>query len=505
MTLGTQIVDYLGDLELAGGDRDGERLVVLPWERRFVMGTFARSGNSALSVARGNGKSALVAGIATAVIDPTGPLHGRRREVVVVAASFEQARICFEDCVSFLRGRGFDLEDRRTWRKQDSANRAWIEHRVSGARVRCIGSDPATAHGLRPMLALVDEPAQHEPARRDRMLSALQTGLGKVPGSKLIALGTRPVGDDHWFSRMLKSPGVDGYSQVHAAGPDDPPFRLRTWRKANPSIDHLPSLKAKIASEAVEARLDPSMLASFRALRLNQGVSDVDRAMLLSADVWQRIEGEAEALGRPFWGIDLGTSAAQSAVAAYWPRTGPLECMAAFPDEPDLSTRGRNDGVGDLYVKCQRRGELIQTHGAAVDVVQLIIEARDRFGAPAGIASDRWRESELRDALKAAGIPRTRLELRGMGYRDGGEDVRGFRRLALEDKVTPTPSLMLTYAMSEAVCVMDPAGNAKLAKSTEGGRRLRARDDAAAASILAVGLASRQPKRRSTGVYLGVA
>ena len=496
----------MSQLQLAGGDRDGERLVVLPWERRFIRGTFSRSGNAAVSVARGNGKSAIVAGVATAVVDPTGPLHGRRREVVCVAASFEQSRVIFEDAIAFLRGRGFDLEDRRQWRKQDSANRAWIEHRVSGARVRCIGSDPATAHGLRPFLALVDEPAQHEPARRDRMVSALQTGLGKVPGSKLIALGTRPVGDDHWFAKMLKDPGVDGYAQVHAAGPDDPPFRKRTWRKANPSFDHLPSLAAKIGSEAVEARRDPSSMSSFRALRLNQGVSDVDRAMLLSVDVWKRIEGQAGAIGRPFWGIDLGTSAAQSAVAAYWPDSGRLECMAAFPDEPDLSTRGRNDGVGDLYIKCQRRGELIQTSGNAVDVVQLINEARDRFGAPSAIASDRWRESELRDALKVAGLPLARLELRGMGYRDGGEDVRGFRRLALEDRVTPIESLMLTYAMSEAVCVMDPAGNAKLAKSTEGGRRLRARDDAAAASILAVGLAARQPKRRNgRGVYLGLA
>ena len=36
----------------------------------------------------------------------------------------------------------------------------------------------------------------------------------------------------------------------------------------------------------------------------------------------------------------------------------------------------------------------------------------------------------------------------------------------------------------------DPAGNSKLAKGSEGGRRLRARDDAAAAAILAVGLAA---------------
>ena len=40
--------------------------------------------------------------------------------------------------------------------------------------------------------------------------------------------------------------------------------------------------------------------------------------------------------------------------------------------------------------------------------------------------------------------------------------------------------------MGEAVTIADPAGNEKLAKSSEGGRRSRARDDAAATAILAV-------------------
>ena len=106
-------------------------------------------------------------------------IHGRRREVSCCAASFEQSRIIFEDVLGYLRGAGFDLDDRAVWRKQDSANRAWLEHRASGARVRCIGSDPKTAHGLRPFFVLADEPAQWEPATRDRMLAALETGLGK--------------------------------------------------------------------------------------------------------------------------------------------------------------------------------------------------------------------------------------------------------------------------------------------------------------------------------------
>ena len=58
-----------------------------------------------------------------------------------------------------------------------------------------------------------------------------------------------------------------------------------------------------------------------------------------------------------------------------------------------------------------------------------------------------------------------------MGYRDGAEDVRLFRRAIFENKVIPSESLLLRAAFSEAVTVSDPAGNAKLAKSGEGSVR----------------------------------
>ena len=70
---------------------------MLPWEARFIRGAWRGAGDSALSVGRGNGKSALVAALGCAVVDPAGPLGGRRREVIAVAASFEQSRIIFED------------------------------------------------------------------------------------------------------------------------------------------------------------------------------------------------------------------------------------------------------------------------------------------------------------------------------------------------------------------------------------------------------------------------
>ena len=500
MTISRDLIGYLGELTLSGGDHDGEPFKVLPWEARFIRGAFGVKGPAAMALARANGKSCLVAGIAAAVTDPTGPLHGNRRECVCVASSFEQSRIIFEDVLSFLRPR-HDLGNRQMWRLQDSANRALIEHRPSGARVRCIGSDPSKAHGLRPALALMDEPAQHDSAKTERMLAAIKTSMGKLPNSKMIALGTRPAASEHWFSKMLFGGG--GYSQVHAARPTDPPFQKRTWRKANPSLDHLPSLLAEIRDEAEHARSDPGMLAAFQSLRLNLGTSDTMVQGLLDAGFWERIEGDAPATGPCVWGVDLGTNAAMSAIACYHPDTGRLEVLSAFPNEPSLAERGLRDGVGRLYAEGWKRGELVQVGGEAVDIAELLSVAMQRFGPPGALSSDRWREAEFRDSLKRAGVPRAALILRGQGFKDGAEDVRIFRRAALEGYVTPIKSLILTSAMSEARCITDAAGNSKLAKGSEGQRRLRARDDAVAASILAVSLGRRRAAKPTTGIYLG--
>ena len=489
MTIARDLVGYLGGLRLAGGDHDGQLFEVLPWEARFVRGAFGVPGDGALSVARGNGKSALCAGIATAVVDPVGPLHGRRREAVVSAASFEQGRVIYEDVLAFLRER-YDIEDRSEWRKQDSANRALIEHRASGARVRCIGSDPANAHGLRPSLVLCDEPAQWQNSTRDRMLSALRTGLGKVPGSRLIALGTRPADESHWFSRLLG--GVADYSQCHAARPEDPPFWRRTWQRANPSLDHLPSLLGKLIEEAADAKRDPDALASFRALRLNQGTDDTSRAVLIDAGIWSALDApDGDDRGGHVLGVDLGTSAAMSAVAGYWP-SGRLEAVACFPESPSLAERGLADGVGDLYQRMARRGELIVAGRRVSDIEGLLGEALDRWGRPVALVCDRWREAELRDALDRVRFPPAAVAVRGMGYLDGGADVRAFRAAVLSDLVRPVVSLLLTAALAEARVATDPAGNAKLAKNSEGGRRSKARDDAAAAAILAVAAGWRQ-------------
>ena len=368
--------------------------------------------------------------LAAAVVFPGGPLHGTRREVICVASAFRQSREIFEDVLHYARGLGHDLTDRSLWRLQDSAEH--LRRLSTGQRPQGFAAsarDPKRAHGLRPYLVLADEPAQWERGSSEAMISALRTGLGKTPGSRLIALGTLPGDGQHWFSQMLRDAP---YHQLHAADRDAPIFRASTWAKANPSLRYLPSLKAQIKADAKAAKRDGVLLQSFKSLRLNMGLPDVVDGVLLEAGVWESIEGEAEPDGEYVLGLDLGGSTAQSAACAFYPSTGMLTGFAVFPTHPDLATRATSDGAGNLYAECHRRGELLLEGDMVADVAELLSEALSRWGTPAAIAADRFKKAELIGHLNALHFPRASLVLRGQGYRDGSEDVRGFQLAALQ-------------------------------------------------------------------------
>ena len=94
----------------------------------------------------------------------------------------------------------------------------------------------------------------------------------------------------------------------------------------------MPDLAGVIRSEAEDAKKDPAELASFKALRLNMGTSDVVESVLLDPETWKGIEVEETELkrtGRFVLGLDLGSGVAMSCASAYWPESGALDCYAS--------------------------------------------------------------------------------------------------------------------------------------------------------------------------------
>ena len=476
-------VKWIQQLVITQGTGAGEPMVLWPWEKKFLKGLLdPATQTAALSVGRGNGKTAFLAAIAAAAV--RGPLAQPRGEVVLIASSFDQAKIAFEHTLAFLQK---DIDRHRSnWLVTSTGNRAEATHKPTGVKFKARGSDPRRAHGLAPTLVLLDEPAQWPANTSAQMLAAVTTSLGKIEGARICALGTRPADKEHWFQKWLD--GAADHAAQYAAADDDPVFAKKTQRKANPSLNYNPLLSVSIAAAAERAKLDTSALQSYKALQLNLGTSDTIRQMILDPEVWTGCESETAMREGPcVWGVDLGTSASMSAIAGYWPLTGWLQVIAAFPKTPDLVQRGNTDGVGNLYVRMAERGELIMTGGYTVDVAELLDFAFEQLGQPVAVVSDAWRRAELIDSLEASGLPGAELVTRRAGGpKDGGEDLRRFRRCAMEGLVHTPRSLLMRSAIAGAVAVGDNAANTKLARATEGQRRSHHRDDAIAASILAV-------------------
>ena len=484
---------WIEGLTLTTGGRVGEPFKLFPWERDFVRGALAPGISiAALSVGRSAGKSTLCAAIAAAAI--AGPLAVPRGEAFVVASSVTQARIVWEDALAFLDARYQVRENRERWRLRESDNRTSILDRETRAQLRVLSSDPARAHGIRPVVIIADEPSAWKRTAGQRMLNILETSLGKVPGSKLFLLGTRPADEDHFFAGFLASTDPSVYSQVHAA-PDH--VRLedpRGWRMANPSLGQLGSgLEDIVRAEASRAAQNAEAEAGFRALRLNQGVAESRLASVMEAATWLAAEGDADRSGDCIWGVDLGGTAAMSAVALYWPSTGRLEAVAAFPRLPaDIRERERRDSVPEgAYSGMVDAGELHLLGDATVPVEALLAIALGISGPPAALLADQYRRIELAAGMQTVFGGHRTLIPRSRSWQAASEDLRLFREAFLDGEVTPARSLLLRAALGAAVVVTDQAGNSRLGKATEGGRRRKARDDSLAAALLAVAHARR--------------
>ena len=454
-----QLETFIEGLIVGQGEHVGQNFVLLPWQRRFLKGTFSQPGNAALTVARGNGKSVLCSALGAAAV--VGPLAQPMASCVIVASSFTQGMIIFDHAKHFLTP-WIEKEEKR-FRVWQTANHCLITDKQTGSGLKVIGSDPRRMHGLQYGLCICDEVAQWEENKVHSALSAIRTSRGKIPGSKIVFIGTRPADPEHPFQQELDS--ERGYSQVHCAKEEDKPFHMRTIKKANPSLDHISTLKPVIEEEIEDARKSPQALASFLSLRLNMGKSDTKESHLINPEVWKSIEVDARKPSGPYvLGLDLGQTISISAASAYFIIGGYLDSFGVIASEPSPAERGLAEGRGNIFVKLVEQGDIIVAGQKVSDTSALITEAWTRWGVPKAIVCDRWREKELRQILENINFPLTDIIVRGMGWLDGGQDSRDFLRGCLRNQIKPKRCLGLRFAISLARTISDPAGNVKLKK-----------------------------------------
>ena len=498
---GAQLPDDLSGwcatLAVTQGAGVGDLLQLWPWEVDLLDRLEALPGGElGLTVAAGAGKTVLAAAVCAAAV--AGPLAQPRGTVIGVAGSFTQALILADHVQAFLKP--ITDEDPDRWRVLRSESAALVEDRETGASFRAREANARTLHGSAPSLIVADEPAQWMPTQTEAIYSAIRSRLGKIPGSRLLAIGTRSADPQHWFSRLLLRSGV-----VYAADADADWADSVTWEAANPSLPHLPELLAVYEREAREAAVDPSLLPAFRALRCNMGAVDHEVSVLIEVLDWQRAEAEIlpAAAGPAVWGVDLSGGDAMAAVAAFWPSTGRVEAIAVFPEIPSLDDRARTDAAD--YQTMNADGDLLVMGRRVVPVADLILEALRRFGRPVKIVADYHAERELRQALDDAEFPAAVLVTASMGgLKDSPGRVRDFRRAVKGGKVWALPRLLIRQSLANARTVSDSMGEERLVKGGVTGRKRTARDDVAVSIVAAVSegarMAAGTPRKRRHAV-----
>jgi phage terminase large subunit-like protein len=498
----TKATQFLQSLRIPEGPNAGAPMKLAPFQRQFVKGALDDAVNVAvLSIGRGNAKTALSSGIAL------GALLGEwddqpKREILIAARTRDQAQIAWKFVAGFAASLPEEVQKQLIYRRSP---RLEIEFEGGGGGhfLRAIAADGKSALGSAPTLVLMDERGHWPADRGDDLEHALLSGLGKRNGKALI-ISTSAADDSHAFSRWLDDPQPGVYVQEHRPAPGLPADDRESLILANPGAAYgicstLDWLEAQARRAIAQGG---SALTSFRLYNRNERVSGESRDVLLTVDEW--LSCEAADLppreGPVIIGIDLGGSASMTAAAFYWPDTARLEVRGTFPSMPTLADRGAADGVSGRYLEMEKRNELSTLGDKTVPVAAWLSDVL-RFvqdDQVAAIVADRYKQAEMSEAMDRAGVSAP-VVWRGMGWRDGSEDVERFRRAAFDGLVKSAPSLLLRSAFADAVCLKDPANNLKLAKA-----RSKGRIDAAAAAVLAVSEGARmmaRPKRAKKMVW----
>lgn len=454
------------------------------FQRDFIRGALAPGVDvAALSLPRGNGKSFLAGHILTRCLTPGNVLFQRGAEYVLCAGSIEQARLCFR----FVRA---DLEPTGEYRFLDSVTRIGAVHKSTNTRLRVMSSNGRTAMGLVGVpLVVADEPGSWETSGGELMWDALTGAIGKPESPlRIIAIGTLAPATSGWWHDLIAD-GSKGSTYVQSLKGD--PAKWDSWaeiKRVNPLVTISPDFRRRLREERGAARADTRLKARFLSYRLNVPSGD-ESTMLLTVDDWARLIARPvpERHGRPIVGLDLGGGRAWSAATAVW-QSGRVEALAVAPGVPDLGQQEQRDRQpAGTYQRLAESGRLEVAEGLRVPLPSALWDTIiSRWGQPALVICDRFRLAELQDVVGTA----VQVEPRVSRWSEAAADIRALRKLVADGPlaVEEISRPLMAVSLSTAQVKSDDQGSTRLVKR---GSNNTARDDVAAALVLAAGAFSR--------------
>nr|WP_245843030.1 terminase TerL endonuclease subunit [Sphingomonas laterariae] len=481
MPAAEQVLAFLRTLPIVSGLRAGEKMELLAFQEQFVRGVYAEAEGerlvrlAGLSVARGNGKSALLAGLSLAHL--LGPMKEPHGECYAAALDRDQAGVLYRMVRNYIEATPWMAAavNIREWHKS-------IEVEATGSTWTALTSDARKAHGLAPSFWIADEVAQW---RSRELWDNLKTGMAKRKNALGVTISTQAADDLHFWSQILDAEPVPSfYVQLHAAPADCALDDRDAWRAANPALGEFLN-EDELADSASMAMRSPSFEPAFRLLNLNQRIAADDR--FLSPLDWDA-NGEAfdptELEGkRCYGGLDLSSTRDLTALALWFPDEGRLLAWHFVPAD---TLRERVDRDRVPYDRWADEGWIETTVGRATDrtaVARRLADIRQMYDVQ-GIAFDRWRFEDLGKLLSDEGIE---LPLKEFvpGFKSYAPAVDAFERAVLDRRMLHNGSPILRWQAGNVIVEKDPAGNRKPTKA-----KSRDKIDGIVSAIMACGIAA---------------
>lgn len=448
----------------------GKPIVLADFQKRFIREVFdnpAGTRRAYLAISRKNGKSALIAAIALAFV--IGPEKQQNAQIISGARSREQAALVFK-----LASKMIYLNPALVKLVRIIASAKTIIGLVANVEYRAISAEAGTAHGLSPLLAILDEVGQIR-GPQDDFVEAVETGQGAHEKPLLIAISTQAPSDADLFSIWLddaeRSADPTIVSHVYAAPKDCALDDRKAWEQSNPALGVFRSLE-DVEAQAKKAIRLPSAENGFRNLTLNQRVTRF--TPFVSPSVWKAgnssIDLSAFSEGPVWGGLDLSVTTDLTCLVLVTQKAGLWHVLPTFwTPEATLADRAQRDRAPyDAWV---RDGHMKATPGPAVEYDFV---ARDIKALTAGmqiekIAFDRYRMATLQKELDRADVALP-LEPFGQGYVSMAPAIDATEIEFLHERIRHGGHPVLTMCAATAVIIKDPAGNRKLDKSKSTGR-----------------------------------
>lgn len=456
-------------LKVPEGALVGQPLKLADFQRRFIYGIYGRgqiTRRAYLSIARKNSKSTTIAALLLAHL--VGPEAVQNSQIVSGAMSREQASLIFDLACKMIN---LSPELSEITHVIPSGKR--LIGKPRNVEYKALAAEGKTAHGLSPVLAILDEIGQVNGPRSD-FIDAITTSQGAHEKPLLIAISTQAATDADLFSIWLddaknsKDPSI--VSHVYTAPKDCDLMDREAWKAANPALGLFRSEK-DVEEQANQAVRMPSSSATFRWLTLNQRVSTV--SPFVSQDSWTACGAEPAPLEGlvAFGGLDLS---ARTDLTGFVLIGRDAEGVAHvhpyfWTPEQGLHDRAKRDRAPyDVWV---REGYLRTTPGATVDYGFVAAEMAEILGSlnVQAIAFDRWRIDIFKKDAEAIGIDFPLVE-HGQGYKDMSPALDTLESDLLNGRLRHGRHPVLTMCAANAVVSRDPAGNRKLDKHKATGR-----------------------------------